>query len=64
MCNTKIKMYFIIWKDRTGQFRTTLKAANHETIVTTEGYINRASAENAIRLIRQANALTPVQDRT
>jgi len=57
-------MYFQIWKDRAGQYRATLKGGNHETIVTTEGYVSKASADNAIRLMKQTNALTPVRNLT
>ncbi len=55
-------MYFILWRDRLGQYRITLKGANHEIIVTTEGYTVKASAQNALRLLRMSNLYTPVQD--
>ncbi len=56
--------YMEIWRDRLNQYRLTLKGANHQIIATTEGYTTKASAENAARLLRQTNSLTPIYDRT
>lgn len=60
--NKSNRMYFVLWRDRLGQYRITLKGANHEIIVTTEGYTVKASAQNALRLLRLTHALTPLKD--
>ena len=56
--------YFVIWKDKAGQYRLTLKGGNNKIIFTTEGYINKLSAENAARLARSTNVLTKIKDLT
>ncbi len=43
--------YFEISKASNGEFRFVLKAGNHETILTSETYKNRAGAENGIASI-------------
>ena len=55
-------MYFVFWRDRLGQYRITLKGGNHENIVTTEGYVSKAGAQNALRLLRLTNTFTPLKD--
>lgn len=56
--------YFKIWKDKQNKFRLTMRGANNEVIFTTEGYDQKATVENAIRLIKSANALCRVVDLT
>ncbi|KKQ93084.1 MAG: hypothetical protein UT20_C0056G0010 [Candidatus Levybacteria bacterium GW2011_GWA1_39_11] len=56
--------YFKIWKDKQNKFRLTMRGANNEIIFTTEGYNQKATIENAIRLIKSANALCRVVDLT
>ena len=46
-----VKPYFKIFQDRAGEWRWTLYAANHEPVATSEGYTQRASAEQmAVKL--------------
>jgi uncharacterized protein YegP (UPF0339 family) len=56
------RMYFTIKRDRDG-YRARLWS-NSELIWWTEGYARKAGAENAIRIAKQTNSLTPVRDRT
>lgn len=48
---------FELYKDKAGEFRFRLKAGNGETILASEGYKARASAENGIASV-QRNAGT------
>lgn len=57
-------MYFVLWRDRLGQYRITLKGGNHENLVTTEGYTVKNSALNALRLLRMTNTLTSLKDQS
>jgi uncharacterized protein YegP (UPF0339 family) len=43
---------FEIHKDKAGEFRFRLKAANGQTILTSEGYKSKASAQNGIRSVK------------
>ncbi|PTQ69706.1 YegP family protein [Celeribacter persicus] len=56
-------MYFVLYKDRVGFWRWTLKASNHEAIaVSSESYVRKADAEYGIQLTKSAyNA--PVYER-
>lgn len=56
--------YLVIWRDRLGQYRLTLRAGNNEIIFTTEGYVQKASAENAARIVKTLNSATRVVDLT
>jgi uncharacterized protein YegP (UPF0339 family) len=56
-------MYFTITLDQDG-YRARLYAGNHELVWWSEGYQAKASAVNAIRIAVEANAQTPVIDRT
>ncbi|GFE49341.1 UPF0339 protein [Roseobacter cerasinus] len=48
-------MYFVIYKDRSGYWRWTLKASNHEPIaVSSESYVRKFDAEHDIRLTKSA----------
>ena len=44
---------FELYKDKAGEFRFRLKAGNGETILASEGYKQRASAENGIDSVRK-----------
>lgn len=43
---------FELYKDKAGEFRFRLKAGNGQTILASEGYKQRASAENGISSVR------------
>lgn len=43
---------FELFKDKSGEFRFRLKAGNGEIILASEGYKQRASAENGIESVR------------
>lgn len=61
----KITMpYLKIWKDQQNKFRLTMRGANNEIIFTTEGYVNKSTVLNAIRLIKLTNDATRVVDLT
>ena len=55
--------YLVIWKDKLSKFRLTLKGGNNEIIFTTEGYNQKATVLNAVRILKTLNALTRVDDR-
>ncbi len=55
--------YFTIRKDRDG-FRARLYGGNNELVWWTEGYVNKSSAQNAIRIAKQTTNATPVYNRT
>ena len=44
---------FEIYKDKKGEFRFRLKAANGETIATSEGYKSKASCKNGIASVQK-----------
>jgi uncharacterized protein YegP (UPF0339 family) len=43
---------FELYEDKGGQFRFRLKAANGETIASSQGYSSKASAKNGIESVR------------
>ena len=43
---------FEIYKDKSGKFRFKLKAANGQTILSSEAYSNKAACENGIKSVR------------
>ncbi|GAA6159920.1 MULTISPECIES: YegP family protein [Ruegeria] len=43
---------FEIYKDKAGEFRFRLKAGNGEIILASEGYVQKASAENGISSVK------------
>ncbi len=49
---------FELYKDKKGEFRFRLKAANGQNILSSEGYKTRASAENGIKSV-QKNSQNP-----
>lgn len=48
---------FELYQDKAGEFRFRLKAGNGETILASEGYKQRASAENGISSVRKNASL-------
>lgn len=44
---------FELYKDRGGEFRFRLKAANGEIIATSEGYVSKSGAENGIESVKK-----------
>lgn len=48
---------FELYKDKAGEFRFRLKAGNGETILASEGYKRRASAENGIDSVRRNSSI-------
>ncbi|MBH9993858.1 MULTISPECIES: DUF1508 domain-containing protein [Bartonella] len=55
-------MKFEIYKDKNGEWRWHLKAANHEKIATSgEGYKNKADALHAIDLVKSSSH-APVEE--
>lgn len=48
---------FELYKDKAGEYRFRLKAANGETIATSEGYASKSGAQNGIASV-QKNAPT------
>lgn len=44
---------FEIYKDKAGEFRFRLKAANGQNILASEGYSQKASAENGIESVKK-----------
>lgn len=55
---------FEVYKDKAGEFRFRLKAANGQVIATGEGYKTKASALNGIESIRKNAPDAPVDDQT
>jgi len=53
---------FELFKDKGGQFRFNLKAANGEIIATSEGYASKASALNGIESVKKNAAGAAVSD--
>ena len=44
---------FEIYKDKAGEFRFRLKAGNGETILTSEGYKSKSSAQNGVASVQK-----------
>lgn len=44
---------FELYKDRSGEFRFRLKAANGEVIASSEGYSSKAGAQNGIESVKK-----------
>ncbi|MGK7313416.1 MAG: YegP family protein [Candidatus Longimicrobiales bacterium M2_2A_002] len=44
---------FELYTDKGGEFRFRLKASNGQTILTSEGYKSKASAQNGIRSVKE-----------
>jgi uncharacterized protein YegP (UPF0339 family) len=52
---------FEIYKDKAGEYRVRFKY-NSETIFSTEGYTNKAGAQNAIDSIKKNGPAAPTED--
>ncbi|MEO9601390.1 DUF1508 domain-containing protein [Parasphingorhabdus sp.] len=52
---------FEIWKDKKGEFRVRFKY-NSEIIFSTEGYSNKAGAQNAISSIQKNGPAAEIED--
>lgn len=56
-------MKFELYKDRSKEWRWRLKSSNGRIIATgSEGYVNKADAENGIDLVKSTNTRTPVEE--
>jgi len=56
-------MYFVLYKDKQGEWRFTYRAANHEAIcVSSEGYTSKQSALHAIALVKTGAAAAKIYD--
>ena len=57
----EIAMRFVLYRDRTGNWRWTLYASNGAKIADSgEGYVNKADARHGIDLVKSTNSMTPV----
>ena len=55
---------FELFKDRAGEYRFRLKAANGEIIAVSEGYIAKSGAQNGIDSVKRNATGAPVVDLT
>lgn len=55
---------FELYKDRAGEYRFRLKAANGEIVAVSEGYKSKPSALNGIESVRKNAPTAPVDDQT
>ena len=55
---------FEIYKDKAGEYRFRLKAANGEVIATGEGYASKDGCKKGIESIRANAASAPIEDQT
>ena len=55
---------FEIYKDKKGEFRFRLKAANGETIATGESYPTKAAVKKGIASIQKNAPTAPIEDTT
>ncbi|TGL33419.1 YegP family protein [Leptospira perdikensis] len=55
---------FEIYKDKAGEFRFRLKAANGEIIASSEGYASKQSCENGIASVKNNAAAAEIVDQT
>jgi len=54
--------YFDIYKDKRGEWRFRLRAANHEIIAVGQAYKRKADCVHAIELIQRTTEETPVRE--
>ena len=58
-------MKFTIYKDRRGEYRWRLTAANNRTIADSgEGYVNKSDCAGAIDLVKRYAASAEIEDST
>ncbi|XDD48580.1 YegP family protein (plasmid) [Leptospira sp. WS39.C2] len=55
---------FEIYKDKAGEFRFRLKAANGEIIASSEGYSSKQACENGINSVKNNAASAETVDQT
>jgi uncharacterized protein YegP (UPF0339 family) len=55
---------FEIFKDKSGEFRFRLKAANGEVIASSEGYNSKAATQNGIKSVQTNTPGATVVDKT
>lgn len=55
---------FEIYKDKAGEFRFRLKAANGETIASSEGYSSKAACESGIESVKKNASDAEIVDQT
>ncbi|TGM23530.1 YegP family protein [Leptospira levettii] len=55
---------FEIYKDKAGEFRFRLKAANGEIIASSEGYSSKQACENGISSVKKNAADAGIDDQT
>ncbi|MCZ8344504.1 MAG: YegP family protein [Leptospira sp.] len=55
---------FEIYKDKAGEFRFRLKAANGEIIASSEGYSSKAACENGIESVKKNASGAEIEDQT
>lgn len=54
---------FTLYKDRAGEWRWTLSAANNRHVAASgEGYVNRSDCIDAVRLVKRDAPSAPVHD--
>ena len=56
--------YFVLKTGRDNQFYWSLKAGNHETIATSEGYTTKQSALNGIESVKKNAPNAEIKDET
>lgn len=55
-------MYFYLWQSTAdNQWYFVLRASNHQTIVTSEGYVSKQGAKNGI-LVVQSSSSAPIYE--
>lgn len=57
-------MYFALYRSTNDQYFFTIKGANHETLATSETYVAKASAGNAIDVITSGASSARIVDNT
>lgn len=56
-------MYFVVYKDKAGEWRWSLHAANHKKVADSgESYQNKTDCISGVNLVKGTNALTPVKE--
>lgn len=62
--DTYMSAKFEIYKDKAGEFRFRLKAANGEIIASSEGYSSKQACENGIKSVKANAADAGIDDQT
>ncbi|PJJ65587.1 YegP family protein [Compostimonas suwonensis] len=55
---------FELYRDKAGEYRFRLTAANGQTIAVSEGYASKSGAENGIESVRTNAPIATVDDQT